>query len=234
MIINVLSNPRNISTGLMYSFSQRKDLKVIDEPFYAYYLKKSDKNHPGKEEILESLPHESEAVIELILQQNSNVFVKNMAHHLIDMDWKFMLNWKNVFLIRDPYQMISSFAQVIESPTHEDIGYQIQFEIFNFLKNEGAEIHFLDSGEILKDPRSVLKKLCLKLDIAFDENMLQWKAGPIPEDGVWSKYWYKNVHLSTSFSKQKTSDRKLPEHLRTLYNESENIYKQFYNLAIKA
>lgn len=234
MIINVLSNPRNISTALMYSFSQRKDLTVIDEPFYAYYLKKSRKFHPGKDEILHSQAHESEEVIRLIKGGSKHIFVKNMAHHLIKMDWDFMLEWKNVFLIRNPYQMISSFAKVIESPSHEDIGYKIQFEIYQFLKTKGAEIHFIDSGEILKDPPSVLHTLCAKLDLPFDENMLHWKAGAIPEDGVWAKYWYKNVHQSTGFSKQKTSGRKLPEHLRDLYNESEYIYNQFYTQAIKA
>ncbi len=234
MIINILSNPRNISTALMYSFSQRKDLSVIDEPFYAYYLKKSGKNHPGKDEILKSQSQDSEALIRQINDGSQHIFVKNMAHHLIDMKWDFMLEWKNVFLIRNPYQMISSFAKVIESPTHEDIGYQTQFEIYHFLESHGAEIHFIDSGEILKDPHSVLLKLCNKLHLPFDENMLHWKAGAIPEDGVWAKYWYNNVHRSTGFSKQKTSDRKLPEHLRDLYNESEYIYNQFYKQAIKA
>ena len=37
-IINLISGPRNLSTALMYSFSQRPDTVVIDEPFYAHYL----------------------------------------------------------------------------------------------------------------------------------------------------------------------------------------------------
>ena len=36
------SGPRNISTALMYSFAQRSDTIVYDEPFYAYYLKNSN------------------------------------------------------------------------------------------------------------------------------------------------------------------------------------------------
>lgn len=30
--------------------------------------------------------------------------------------------------------------------------------------------------------------------------MLEWKSGPIKEDGIWAKYWYENVHQSTGFS----------------------------------
>ena len=53
-VICLWASPRNISTALMYSFSQRFNTKVIDEPFYAYYLShiNPDINHPGKKEIL--------------------------------------------------------------------------------------------------------------------------------------------------------------------------------------
>ena len=49
--INLISGPRNISTALMYSFAQRTDTVVLDEPFYAFYLHKSGIHHPGKEEV---------------------------------------------------------------------------------------------------------------------------------------------------------------------------------------
>ena len=35
------SGPRNISTALMYSFAQRDDTAVYDEPLYAHYLSKT-------------------------------------------------------------------------------------------------------------------------------------------------------------------------------------------------
>ena len=38
-IICLWSCPRNISTALMYSFAQREDVQVFDEPLYAHYLK---------------------------------------------------------------------------------------------------------------------------------------------------------------------------------------------------
>ena len=41
MIIFMWSGPRNLSTALMRSFENRKDTYVLDEPFYAYYLKKN-------------------------------------------------------------------------------------------------------------------------------------------------------------------------------------------------
>ena len=50
--IYMWSGPRNISTALMRAFENRQDTKVFDEPLYAYYLKKTNLDHPMKEEIL--------------------------------------------------------------------------------------------------------------------------------------------------------------------------------------
>ena len=50
MNIHLISGPRNISTALMYSFANREDFEVVDEPFYGYYLSKRDIDHPGKDE----------------------------------------------------------------------------------------------------------------------------------------------------------------------------------------
>ena len=37
------------------------------------------------------------------------------------------------------------------------------------------------------------------VNVSFDEKMLEWKKGARKEDGVWAKYWYKNIHNSTGF-----------------------------------
>ena len=52
----------------------------------------------------------------------------------------------------------------------------------------------LDSEQILLHPQAMLKKLCVALEIPFYTEMLNWPAGSKKEDGVWAKYWYKNVH----------------------------------------
>ena len=84
----------------------------------------------------------------------------------------------------------------------------------------------LDSAEILKNPKILLSKLCDKLEIPFYEEMLSWPAGGIKEDGAWAEYWYKNVHNSTGFTKQKTSSRELPKHCESLYLEALKYYNK--------
>ncbi len=234
--INLISGPRNISTALMYSFANRPDAKVIDEPMYAYYLAHTGIDyHPATGEILNALPHSMDEVIRQLIFQDINVpvyFIKGMAHHYVDCDPSFLLDLHNVFLIRDPYQLIASFAKVIDNPTIGDIGLQREWEIYNYLRMHEKESIVVDSNDILEDPQSYLVKLCNRLDIPFYQDMLQWRTGSREEDGVWAKHWYQNVWKSTGFKRQKTSSRSLPGRLHPLYEECLTYYKQLKQAAL--
>ena len=87
----------------------------------------------------------------------------------------------------------------------------------------------LDSNMILRHPENGLKRLCEELAIPFSRKMLSWKKGPIPEDGIWAMYWYKNVHNSTGFTKQATSERALPDRCIALYEEALPFYEKLNN-----
>ncbi|MAK06821.1 MAG: sulfotransferase family protein [Cytophagales bacterium] len=225
-IINLISGPRNLSTALMYSFSKRPDTKVIDEPFYAHYLSTNKIDHPGSEETLNSMSSDIEEIISDIYSRKDCeiLFLKNMAHHHQQMSFDFLDDMTNLFLVRNPKQLIASFAQVIESPTMQDIGLEKSWELFNMIKNQNPLV--LDSAEILKNPKKLLKSLCAKLSIKFYEEMLSWEKGGIKEDGAWAEFWYKNVHNSTGFVKQKTSSRELPKNCQSLYIESLKYYNK--------
>ncbi len=230
MIINLISGPRNISTALMYSFAQRSDTKVLDEPFYGHYLQKTGTDHPGREETIRSQDKDPETVVEKIekLQKEFElVFVKNMAHHHEVLDWQYLTEYKNVFLIRDPRQLIASFAHVIKEPTMLDIGLKHEAELIDFVFANGRHAPIvLDSNNILPNPEGGLNQLCKQLGIPFESSMLSWEKGAIPEDGTWAKYWYKNVHNSTGFVKQKTSDRELPKNCQQLYEKALPYYEK--------
>ncbi len=235
MIINLISGPRNISTAMMYAFAQRQDTKVVDEPFYAYYLNHTQLDHPGREEILASMPINPEEILNQIHQLNKShevVFLKNMAHHHLGLDWNYLKEMKNIFLIRNPHQLIASFARVIEEPTLQDIGLKEEAELFECVKNNGVKKPIVvDANDILSNPEKGLNALCQQLGINFNTHMLNWKKEPIPEDGCWAKYWYKNVHNSSGFTKQKTSERPFPTHCTPLLEEAMPYYKKLKSFA---
>lgn len=235
-ILNLISGPRNISTALMYSFAQRADTKVWDEPFYAVYLIKSGAEHPGREEVLKSQPHDEVTVKNSIHSNRERrvQFIKNMAHHMEFLDEPFLGKAVNIFLIRNPHQIIASYAEVIQQPVMRDIGVQYQYEFFRVLQDLGQPSVVVDSGLLLENPREVLTKLCSACGIPFDESMLSWENGPKPYDGVWAPHWYTNVHASTGFLKQPTSSRPLPQALLPLYEEAMRFYEKLLPFSLKA
>ncbi len=236
-VINLISGPRNLSTALMYSFAQREDITVLDEPFYGYYLKNAslENEHPSQQEILRTMELKEEKVVEGInlLSQKQHVFVKGMAHHYLTDSPEFILNWENVILIRHPKKLIASFSKVIHTPTLNDIGIKKASELFLFLKKNGKTPLVIDSDELLKNAETYLQKMCDSLHIPYSEKMLSWKKGGIPEDGVWAKHWYKNVHDSEGFAVQKSSSQPLPEHLETLLKEALPYYETLKDNILK-
>lgn len=234
-IINLISGPRNISTALMYSFGQRTDTTVFDEPFYAIYLKKTGLPHPGREDVLQHQSDNEKEVRKMLAASSTPVvFVKNMAHHMELLDEPIIPGSINLFLIRNPKQIIASYAQVIESPVMRDIGIEYQYQLFQKLTAEKQKTILIDSGLILENPRAVLTKICDECGIAFQPSMLHWKSGPKTYDGVWAKHWYKNVHNSTGFEKQATSERMLPEALQPLYVQANRYYEKLLPICLKA
>ncbi|NNE30273.1 MAG: hypothetical protein HKN16_11590 [Saprospiraceae bacterium] len=236
-IINLISGPRNISTALMYSFAQRKDCRVIDEPWYASYLKRTGKGHPGRAEILASQSQDPETVLEQIqqIEDVDLVFVKNMAHHLAELPQNWWHSCHNVFLIRDPHELITSFQKVIPNPSMEDIGLKDEYDLYQSLDSKAEfPLVVLDSGEVLKNPEKVLSELCQSLSIPFYTSMLEWTPGARKEDGVWAKFWYASVHTSSGFKKAQKSKREMPAHCGDLYEEAMPFYSWLLEKSIKA
>ncbi len=230
------SGPRNISTALMYSFAQRDDTKVFDEPLYAYYLNNSDAKmyHPGTEAILQTMSTDGNEVVTMMLDSNEKpvMFFKNMTHHLLNLDRAFMKCMVNVILTRDPIEMLPSFAKVIAHPTLADVGYKSHVELITYFQKNDIKYIVLDGKNTLLNPEAVLKQLCSHANISFDKRMLSWTPQKRIEDGVWAKYWYANVHKSSGFSKYQPKTEAFPEYLKPLLRECQPYYNQLAALAL--
>ncbi len=236
MIIHLISSPRNLSTALMYSFHHRGDTLVVDEPFYAYYLHKTQKQHPGFEEILASMEKDPKKIIASfpsLSRAHPHLFLKDMAHHWLDIDISFLHRHYPIFLIRDPAQLITSFQQVIENPKMEDIGVRRQYELFQWVRQHDIPHLIIDSGELLKHPANFLRTVCDILGLSFTDSMVKWPKGAIPQDGVWARYWYKNIHQSEGFAKQQSSARDLPKSAESLYQEAQEYYQIMSAVAVR-
>ena len=231
------SGPRNLSTALMRSFENRKDTKVIDEPFYSYYLKKTGLRHPMYKEIISTYSYNFDEIIKEITKLPKNIEVyyqKHMTHHLLD---EIKLDWlsigKNCFLIRHPAKVINSYIKKNDLKDIRDIGFKKQYEIFNFIKdNYDSNPIIIDSDDILKNPQEKIKKLCIKLNIKFTEKMIKWPKGKRESDGIWSVVWYEQVNNSSTFQNYIEKNLEIPKKYSNIYEESLEIYKRMKKFSL--
>jgi hypothetical protein len=235
-IISLWSGPRNVSTAIMYSFAQRSDTYVVDEPLYGHYLVTTGADHPGKNEVINNMETDGNKVILQLKKQAKNIpilFLKNMAHHWVNLDDNLLMDFNNVFLIRDPKEMLASLAKQISNPIMRDTGLKTQVDIYKKLTAEGRVPTVLDARQLLLNPQKTLQHLCAALKIPFEQTMLEWEAKPRKEDGVWAKHWYQNVHKSTGFEAYERKKEDVPEHVRPLLEECSPYYEFLYDKAIK-
>lgn len=230
--IAMWSGPRNLSTAMMYSFAARGDCTVWDEPFYAAYLAATGLDHPMRAEVIaagETDPARvAAACLGPIPQEQSLFYQKHMTHHMLPgFDRGFLRGLANVFLIRHPARVISSYAKKREAPTLDDLGFRQQAELFDEVADGlGAAPMVIDSADIRTDPRQALGRLCAGLGIAFTDRMLHWPAGPRPFDGAWAPHWYGAVHRSTEFEAAEGPPSDLPDGYAQLADQALPHYRR--------
>ena len=215
--IAMWSGPRTVSTALMRAWENRADTIVTDEPLYAFYLDRTGIDHPGREAVIASQPTDWRVVLAGLtgapLPPGVAIsYAKHMTHHLLpEVDRAALAPLRHAHLIRDPRELLASYARVRTEPTIDDLGLRQQAEIFEAF---GGPV--VDSRDLLTDPEGILRALCQALDVPFDAEMLSWPAGPRDSDGVWAPHWYASVHASTGFAAYRPSADPLPARLEPL------------------
>lgn len=219
----------------MYSFAQRADTRVVDEPLYGHYLRVSGADHPAAREVMRAMNCDGDAVMAALLRADDRpcVFAKQMAHHLREIDESFLAQTVNVLLIRDPHDMLPSLTVQLPHAALADTGYAQQVRIAAAVTALGQPLLVLDARELLANPAGVLTVLLQQLGLEFDPAMLQWSAGSRPEDGVWAPHWYHNVHRSTGFGAYHARDE-FPPALQALLEECRPHYETLRAHAITA
>ena len=230
--IAMWSGPRNISTAMMRAWGNRDDTVVIDEPFYAYYLKVTGIAHPGADEVIATGETDWRKVVAHLCRPVPNgkhiFFQKQMTHHLlpkIDREWLGAVT--NCFLIRDPREVIASYIKKREDPALEDLGFVQQAEIFDFVRTRTASVPpVVDAKDVLQNPERTLRLVCEAVGVEFSESMLSWPPGLRDTDGIWAKHWYGEVAKTTSFQPYSPTPSEVPARLHKIYQDCYECYER--------
>ncbi|XP_010524883.1 PREDICTED: branched-chain-amino-acid aminotransferase-like protein 1 [Tarenaya hassleriana] len=212
-VIHSWSAPRSLSTSLMYSFSQRDDTEVLDEPLYAAFLKAASVDRPYREELLSKMESDGNKVVKDIIYGPGKKKYRYCKHiskqRILGLSSELMSKGKHFILIRNPLNILPSFDKVIP-PSFSEVGLGELVSIYNDLCRIGNPPPIIDADELQQNPEAVLHGLCDDLEIPFQSSMLKWEAGPKTEDGLWAPWWYKTVHKSTGFSSPKKYPQTFP------------------------
>ena len=229
------SGPRNISTALLRSFSNRDDTFVYDEPFYSYYLKETGFDHPMRDEIIDFYPTSENEVIKTILKDKKGIYYqKHMTHHILD---KTNLEWlekgTNCFLIRHPSKVINSYIKKNKLYSITDIGFDQMFRLFNYIKkNLSKNIIIINADTLLENPEVCIRKLCMNLNIDFSTKMMKWPKGITKDFGIWHTHWYHNIIHSTEFTPPTNLIVNVPNEYEKIYKESLAIYEHMNQFSL--
>ncbi len=213
------SGPRNISTAMMRAWENRDDCAVSDEPMYAHYLQVTQLDHPARDEVIAAGDTDLQHVVDTLRGPvpggRAVWYQKHMSHHLLPgMDWGWVHDLTNIFLIRDPALVVASYVKSRASVVPTDIGLLQQAELFDAVAQRlGQAPPVIDAERFLQAPEAQLRSLCSCLGIDFSPRMLSWPAGPRASDGVWAPHWYDAVWKSTGFEPWRDKRVPLPDAL---------------------
>ncbi|XP_047175447.1 branched-chain-amino-acid aminotransferase-like protein 2 [Vigna umbellata] len=226
-VIHSWSAPRSLSTSLMYSFAQRDDIEVLDEPLYAYFLRVTGLDRPYREELLSKMESDGNKVTSDIIfgpGRKKYRFCKHISkQRLQGLTGDLMKKGKHFILIRNPLDILPSFDKVVP-PSFYELGLAELVCIYNELREIGKAPPVIDAAELQQDPEATLRGLCDDLEIPFQPAMLKWEAGPKEIDGLWAPWWYKTVHKSTGFEKPRKYPEPFPFSLYDLLEQSLPLY----------
>lgn len=193
----------------MYSFAQRDNSLVVDEPLYMHYLTHINPGayRPYREALSKVQKSDGAEVVKDLLAMGADkdvVFFKHMSKHYDQLSngKEFLANAKNVLLIRQPEDIFASFKKATGGVTVRDTGIPQLQNIYRYLQSVGQkdEVCVISYEDVHAAPEGLLRRLCEHLGIPFDSKMLRWPPGPKKEDGLWAPWWYAGTHKASGFS----------------------------------
>jgi hypothetical protein len=244
--IALWSCPRSRSTALARSFEQRRDCIVIDEPFYAAYLTRAGMNHPGRDEILRTQECDPVVVVaQLRRPLPPNVvfaFQKHIAKNIFP---EFGVSWfpvRNVFLIREPAEIVLSLRRIIGDGAvcPEEVDIESLYRIFLQVSEQSASTPLvIHASDLIASPRRVLERVCAEIDVPFEESMLHWEAGLTDSSLLFTgslasagDRWYGGVARSTHFV-HGAGPEEVPDHLKWSVDACEPTYTKLLEYCIR-
>ena len=247
------SAPRCCSSIFERTIRELKTVKVIYEPhlkaFYYGPERRTDDNLFTISDIDPSATFQAanEALL-LPYHEHQAVFAKNHAYFIEGMyedctKGKFA-KFKHRFLIRHPSKSIPSMLRGCkecgfpESPT--DNGIKQLYDLFKTVQEVDPTPVVIDADDLLMNSRELMKQYCTATGLPFEESMLNWTPGVVPDWTEFKHYkeWHGTAMMSTGFMKPTASEAALsttglPKEIKDAVQQVLPFYETMYAVRMK-
>jgi hypothetical protein len=227
------SVPRSISTAFERVFVERDDFEVLHEPFSATYYYSEDRRSDRYADVEPEAENNYENVLANVLApRERRVFVKDMAYHAKSLlGSKFVANFANTFIIRDPKYVIASLYKMWPGFTLEETGFEQIYNLFRHATEvNGEDVVVVDAMTFSENPAGVLSAYCDHLGVAFDPDALSWESREVRRWDNWEG-WHEAAQQSTGVERAERKDPSLPDKAQEAY---EYCLPYYYELAAHA
>ena len=227
------SVPRSISTAFERVFVERDDFEVLHEPFSAAYYHGEDRLSERYSEVEPRAGIGYEEVLADVLRpRERRVFLKDMAYHAKALiSSRFVANFANTFIIRDPKYVIASLHRMWPDFTLEETGFEQIYNLFRYATEVNEEdVVVVDAMTFSENPAGVLSAYCEHLGVPFDPGTLSWESREVRRWDNWDG-WHEAAQRSTGIKRAERKDPVLPKEAREAY---EYCLPYYYKLAAHA
>jgi hypothetical protein len=227
------SVPRSISTAFERVFVERDDFEVLHEPFSAAYYHGEDRLSDRFSEVEAKAGSGYEEVLADVLRpRERRVFLKDMAYHARPLiSSRFLANFDNTFIIRDPKYVIASLHKMWPDFTLEETGFEQIYNLFRYATEvNGEDVVVVDAMTFSENPAGVLAAYCEHLGVPFDPGYLSWESRDVRRWDNWEG-WHEAAERSTGIKRAERKDPVLPKEAQEAY---EHCLPYYYKLAAHA
>jgi len=227
------SVPRSISTAFERVFVERDDFEVLHEPFSASYYYSEDRLSDRFAEEKPKAENSYERVLASVLERREKrVFLKDMAYHAKGLiSSRFVANFANTFIIRDPKYVLSSLHKMWPDFTLEETGFEQIYNLFRYATEvNGEDVVVVDAMTFSENPASVLAAYCEHLGVPFNPDSLSWESREVRRWDNWDG-WHEAAQQSTGIERAERRDPVLPAEVQEAY---EYCLPYYYKLAAHA
>ena len=246
--------PRCVSSAFERSIRTLNNCKVFSEPFSnPYYF------GPERQTMrFASLPiHPNatyEATVKMLLAHYPGkdvVFSKDMAYSIenrvSDVFSGGLDNFTHTFLIRKPEKSVHSLYKKSTKLSNsygdfdpKEAGFQQLYYLYSYVKSKmGYSPVIVDADDLLDDPEGMMKAYCTAIGIQYEENMITWEPGPVPDwsESPWAMEWYSEVMQSSGFIRRsKIAAPTLPQDIPNVVSkcilECQPLYEALHSVRL--